>query len=252
MKPFWTKLLGSLKRAVYPEDVTCNRCGAELFADTRYHFCADCMEKLPFIEGKRCVTCGVPIADEADYCINCMNYSRAIAKCRTPLLYEGIATELIYALKFGGKRYLVKDFSAMLADEYVKEGFCSDLVCSVPMTEKEKKRRGFNQSELLAKATAERLKLPYEALLTKVRDTSDQKKLGGRERAKNMEGAFTAAGGSVKGKTVLIVDDVFTTGATANECAKALKKAGARRVEVLAVCITKPRIYGEKQDQSNC
>ena len=118
------------------------------------------------------------------------------------------------------------------------------------MTDKEEKKRGFNQSELLAQEVGGRLSIPVLPALVKIKDTSAQKELRGKDRATNLEGAFSCAFGQVKGRKLLLVDDIFTTGATADECAKVLLKAGAREVNVLTCAVTRlktPMEEGEQQ-----
>lgn len=245
-KNIFIKLKNLIKMALYPEDITCTNCGAELISETRYNFCAKCMKELPFIANRRCEICGTEINNEADYCINCMNYDHFFEKNRAPLKYEGIAVSLIKKFKFGNKRYMAKEFCKMLADEYINAGYNCDIIIAVPMSNRELKERGFNQSALIAKETAKRLNLPYSEALIKIRDTSDQKHLKGKERRENLKGVFTVTDKTeVKGKTILLIDDVFTTGATINECSRTLKKSQARAVFSLTVCITQFKLHGE-------
>lgn len=232
--------------ALFPADITCCSCGAELISETRYGFCASCTKNMPFVSGKVCECCGVPMANEADYCINCMNYGRKFSRNRSALEYEGLSLRLIYAFKFGGKKYLAEELSKMLCDTYLNNSYSADVIEFVPMSERERRARGYNQAELLGVETGKRLNLPVGGALKKIRDTGEQKELKGRARKENLKGVFSVADNSViAGKRVLLIDDVFTTGATANECASVLKKAGAREVLVLTVCITKYKLYGE-------
>ena len=113
--------------------------------------------------------------------------------------------------------------------------FSADLVVDVPMTKTEKKRRGFNQSEILAQRVAQNLNLPFSPKgLVKVKETAPQKVLSAAKRLRNMRGAFRADEKAVGGKRVLLIDDVVTTGATAKCAAEALMKAGAVDVFVLS------------------
>ena len=240
-KGVWNAFL----KVLFPERITCDICGAELVADTRYNLCASCSEKLPLNFKKICQVCGTPIYDEADYCIRCQNTESKFEKNRSPLSYEDEAIKLISMLKFGGKKYLADTLSALMADACAEHNLYSDVIAFVPMTADEKKKRGFNQAELLANAVGKRLNIEVVPALIKVRDTSVQKKLTARERAKNLEGAFLANPEHIKQKTVLLIDDVFTTGSTANECAKALLKAKATRIFVLTAAVTKQKILTE-------
>ncbi len=239
--------------ALFPENVTCDKCGAELIAPTRYPLCADCLSKLPLIDGHICSVCGVPVSDEADYCLRCQNTKSYFEINRSPLCYEGTAKGLIYAMKFGGKRYISKTLGAMMSDCFVKYNMKADVAVFVPMTKREKRGRGFNQAQLLANEVSERLRIEVVPALDKVRETRSQKALGAKARAENMKGVFALSAEdnikqAVKGKNVLIIDDVFTTGATANECARILLNSGrASRVSVLTAAITKRGMAFERQ-----
>ncbi|MBR2056220.1 MAG: hypothetical protein IJ978_01025, partial [Clostridia bacterium] len=104
----WFKgLPEKMKDALYPEGNTCDICGEELVAETRYHLCAKCTEEMPFIGDHICLDCGVQIDNEADYCDRCQRSHGVYKLNRSPLIYDGKAREMVHALKFGGKKYLV-------------------------------------------------------------------------------------------------------------------------------------------------
>ncbi len=251
---FLKKCLAAFKDALYPMNCTCDVCGEELVADTRYRLCSECVEKLPFVGEHRCLSCGMPLKDESDYCNRCQYEKFAFVKNRSPLTYEGETKKMIYALKFGRKKYIAQTLGALMADEFLKSGMQADIIVFVPMTQKEEKKRGFNQSALLAYEVGGRLNIPVLPALVKIKDTSAQKELHGKERAINLEGAFSCAFEQVKNRRLLLIDDIFTTGATANECAKVLLKAGAREVNVLTSAVTTLKIpmeEGKKQDKIN-
>lgn len=232
---------------LFPAGLTCVNCGAEIKKDeTRYAFCADCTAKLPFIEGHKCVSCGTPIKNEADYCDNCTRYDRNFDINRSPLTYEGTAAELIKKLKFGNKKYIAAELAKMMTDTFIEEGMVADVVTFVPMTDKEIKERGYNQSRLLAEEIAKRLNLPISDKLLKIKETDRQKKLTAKERRDNLKGVFAVADKSdFYRKRILLIDDVITTGATVNECAAVLKKSGAVKVSSLTACITVFKPEGE-------
>lgn len=239
-----------IKDALFPMYCTCDVCGEELVADTRYRLCSRCVDELPFADGHRCLSCGVPLKDESDYCNRCQYQKYAFVKNRSPLVYDGLAKKAIYTLKFGKKKYIAQTLGALMADEFLKSGMQAEIIVFVPMTDKEEKKRGFNQSELLAQEVGGRLDIPVLPALVKIKDTSAQKELRRKDRATNLEGAFSCAFGQVKGRKLLLVDDIFTTGATADECAKVLLKAGAREVNVLTCAVTRlktPMEEGEQQ-----
>ena len=245
---FFKRLIKAFDKALYPMDCTCDVCGEELVADTRYRLCSDCIAKLPFANGHRCLCCGVPLADESDYCNRCQYERGAFVKNRSPLVYEGETRKIIYSLKFGKKKYLAQTLGALMADEFLKDNMEADIIVYVPMTEAEEKKRGFNQSELLAEEVGKRLNIAVLPALVKIKETKAQKELGGKERAQNLEGAFACVFEQVNNRKILLIDDIFTTGATANECAKVLLKAKAREVNVLTAAIAKLKIPVESND----
>lgn len=233
----------TFKHALFPEDITCDLCGEELTAKTRYRLCGACAEKMPFVGDHVCLVCGEPIDNEADYCIRCQNTDSVFKLNRSPLVYEDGARELIHQLKFGKKKYIATTLGAMMSDTYLSNRVCGEIIVPVPMSAAELKKRGFNQAELLAYDVGERLGIPVLPSLNKVRETSAQKELGKKERAENLKGAFVNVFSQVKGRKILLVDDVFTTGATANECASVLLKSGAKEVSVLTAAVTKQKIF---------
>ena len=231
--------------ALYPLDCTCDACGNELVEDTRYRLCSECMASLPFVNGHICLNCGVPLKDESDYCNRCQNQKSAFLKNRAPLVYDGEVKRLIYKLKFAKKTYVAQTLGALMADKFLECGMNSEIIVFVPMTASEEKKRGYNQAELLANEVGKRLDIPVLPALAKIKSTSEQKELKGKDRALNLEGAFACIFEQVKGRKILLIDDVFTTGATANECAKVLLKAKAREVCVLTAAVTQLKIANE-------
>ncbi|MEZ4633257.1 MAG: phosphoribosyltransferase family protein [Deinococcales bacterium] len=120
-----------------------------------------------------------------------------------------------------------------------------DLICAVPLHLRRYLARGYNQSALIAKGTAERLHRPYEQVVIRSRMTQQQAKLGAGEREKNVQGAFRARE-AARGKRILLIDDVYTTGATIKSCAESLKRIGAKDVYLATVARTKPSARGWK------
>lgn len=248
IKTFFSKLVTAFDEALYPKDCTCDVCGAELVADTRVRLCSHCVDTLPFVGEHICQYCGMPLKDESDYCNRCQYSRQEFSKNRAPLVYDGDVKRLIYAFKFNQKKYIAETLGALMSDEYLKRGMDADIIVFVPMAKAEEKKRGYNQSELLANEVGKRLNMPVLPALVKIRSTSAQKELKGKDRATNLEGAFACVFEQVKNRRILLIDDIFTTGATANECAKVLLKAKARDVSVLTSAITMLKIPVESND----
>jgi len=237
-------------KTIFPEDIICLICGTELKAQNRFRLCNECLDSLPYITDDIgvCLRCGKPIYDEAHYCLECQNVKRYFLRVNSPFIYKGIAAKLTDDLKFYNKRYIGGLFGEFVATEYLRRGYDADILLPVPMFKKNKSDRGFNQSELIAGRAAELLGIEMRTdVLVKTRETKHQMSLGGFERHKNLIDAFAVIlPDKVKGKTVLLIDDVITTGATIDECAKGLLKAKAVAVLGLTACSTEYKLQTEK------
>lgn len=210
---------------------TCTLCGAEIFEG---YFCAACENDLPFNDGAICSHCGRKLETTAPVCGTCKNRLTDLDAGRSVFLYEGTAAELIKRFKYANERYLARVFAVYLAKLYEESGFVADAAVSVPMLEEDEKKRGYNQTVLLAEAFSAMTGLPALSPLVKKKTTEHQSQLSGRDRLKNLESAFKVSGkDSVEGRSLIIVDDVTTTGATLQAVAKELKRNGAARVYAL-------------------
>ena len=217
----------------------CNVCGKEIF-DGEY-FCPKCKDNLPLNDGSICEHCGRKTGFPESYCSTCKGVLVSIDKSRSAFTYEQPVSGFIKQIKYYGKKYLVDVLADYLAICYYKNLFCPDFIVFVPMTEKAKKKRGYNQSELLEYALSKRVNVKVVDCVAKINETTRQAKLKRNERLKNLRNAYRVLNKSiVKDKEVLIVDDVTTTGATAEALASKLKKAGARTVNLLTVASVPP------------
>lgn len=243
-RDLWKKAGDAFCEALFPEGLTCDVCGAELPQKGRLSLCATCFEHFPFVGEQICLLCGTPERTEADYCVRCMNCEFAFQKNRSVAVYEGEAKEMVLGLKYARKLYLVDTMTALMSDVFLSSGIAADEIAFVPMSAAERKGRGYNQSELLARRLGERLGLPVSPVLNKIKETKTQKEITGEQRAENLKNAFLCTD-TLSGKKMLLVDDVFTTGATANECARALLKAKAKEVNCLTFAVTEHKLYTE-------
>ena len=153
---------------------------------------------------------------------------------KSAFAYLEPVVQLVNDFKFSGAEHLTADFAGAMETAFRKkhDASAADLVVPVPLHPKRLSRRGYNQSALLAEAFAERIgRLCDGTSLVRVRDTAHQSRLTGEERLKNLKGAFKVVDPSrIRGRTVVLVDDVMTTGATVGECSAALYAAGAHKV----------------------
>lgn len=183
-----------------------------------------------------CAACDGPVRARAAFCPACARTTvRADDPTLAPFAFGGALAEAIKRTKYGARSDLGAVLGALLAGELARRPTKYDLVVPVPLHPRRLAERGFNQSALIARPVAWALgaKLHTRAL-TRVRDTPAQAKLGRLERLGNMAGAF-AARGDLRGKRVLVVDDVVTTGATLAACVGALVERGAAEVSAAAV-----------------
>ena len=225
LKPY-TEALADL---FYPQRcVGCSRRSSDVV-------CGPCFEALPEITPPVCGRCGLPTAFEVYGCDGCRTVELAFDGARAPLRYEGVGKGAVHALKYAGYRRVVERLMAPLMAGCV-EGMRFDAVVAVPLHRARLAKRGFNQAELLGRAVAGRIGAPFLDRLRAVRGTRDQVELAAASRRRNVAGAFEARG-PVAG-SILLVDDVMTTGATLHECAQVLKTAGAGEVCALTLCRT--------------
>ena len=194
------------------------------------------------IDGPICSRCGFPfptIARPAEaggqrLCASCLSHEPPFTRSRQWGYYEGTLREAIHKFKYEGKTALAEPLGDWLAALASKE---CHLIIPVPLHKRRLRERGFNQSLLLAKRLGRALKLPvdYQSLI-RTRPTPPQINLSREERLRNVRGAFAIGDRSkVSGRSILLIDDVITSGATVGECARTLLKAGAASVEVLAL-----------------
>jgi ComF family protein len=209
------------------------------------HVCDSCVQALIPISRPLCTVCGMPLAASSNPdhpCEDCIRRMPSYDAMRSPYLYTGPLMNAIQRLKYNSEIHLASPLGGLLSEfarialPHVEEF----MTVPVPLHRHRLRERGFNQSLLLARAVSSDLKIPLDCLsLIRTRDTRSQTGLGRKERRRNVANAFSVTSSAVfKGKKVLLVDDVLTTGYTFNECARALKKSGVLQVICLALART--------------
>lgn len=234
---FVNKVIDGLTEAFAPT-CRCLACGIDIFDDTG--FCEECSKEVVYNNGKTCKRCGVGIDGEEDYCGNCSFDKIYFDKAYSVFSYEGAVQKAILSMKFNNLGSNAKVFAKYLVFMAQKVNLEYDLVTFAPMSNRALRKRRYNQAKLLAKYFChmqEQDKLLLNAIV-KQKETEAQEKLSKTERKTNLIGAYKI-NAKVKGKRVLVIDDVKTTGATLNECAKVLKRAGATAVYGLTVAARK-------------
>lgn len=226
---------------LYLDGPVCSACGKELLSHIRGGMCPECEKTSVKLGTDICGKCGRALANEAEFCDTCIRNERAFVRARSCYVYEGAPKKFVYRLKFGGRRYLAAFIAEAMVDRYLDCGFECDCVVAVPLSAKRKRKRGYNQAELIAEELSSRLKLPLiDGALVKTKENKSQAKLKRREREENVRGVYEVTSPETfKGRRVLVVDDVMTTGATLGEVSRILYKAKARSVEALTYCSTR-------------
>ncbi|MDP2949964.1 MAG: ComF family protein [Chloroflexota bacterium] len=193
--------------------------------------CGGCRQELPCVLPPRCPVCWQSQPQGA-LCHRCREERPAFEEARSPYLYQGPARELVHALKYNFLSALAPPMARLMADHLGEEGLEADLVAPVPLYGRRQRVRGYNQSALLAREISHLAGLPLaERALARRRDTPPQARSADAEaRRRNVAEAFVAEPRRVKDRRVLVIDDVMTTGATLDACARALRQAGAASV----------------------
>jgi ComF family protein len=206
-----------------------SRCAA---CDTwgRAPLCLACEACVRWLGDDACAKCGRPADTPVPRCSDCRDRDVAFDRARAAAAYEGPAREVLKSFKLRGERRTAREIARWMVPAALSLGR-TDIVTWVPSTRRSEAERGFNPAEELARHLSRSLALRRARLLTKIRTTADQAGLTRTQRRANLRGAFAPAA-RIPAR-VLLVDDVMTTGSTVDECASALKTAGAQRVTVV-------------------
>ena len=217
----------------------CPVCGGVAMPKGRL-ICPACLKQLSFVSSPACMKCGKEIGSrDQEYCADCIRRKKSFERGFALLNYDSRAAVSMAAVKYHNKREYL-DFYARAAALRFEKQFRQagiQVIVPVPVHASRLKTRGFNQAAVLAEKLSAELGIPWEELLIRVKKTDPQKSLGSAERLKNLRGAFEAEQEAGKWERVLLVDDIYTTGSTAEICSRALLKTGVKQVFVFAVCI---------------
>lgn len=237
MQAFQTAL-----QVVYP--ARCTLCGCHVESD--FGLCGPCWRDTPFIAGLVCDTCGVPLPGEsgghAEHCDDCLSVARPWSRGRSALVYHENGRKLVLALKHGDRHDVVHPAALWMARAAQPLLTRSTLIAPVPLHWLRMLKRRFNQSALLAQALARETTLPVcPDLLIRPKHTRPLKGMGAEERHAMLDGAIRVhpkRRSELIGRTVLLVDDVMTSGATLSAAAQACFSAGAQDVRILTLART--------------
>ena len=199
-------------------------------------FCLDCWTRLEFLGAGGCQRCGIPLeATDSEICAACLAMPSPVDRMRAAVIYGEIARSLALRLKYGRKTALAMTMARYMS-VHLDNHIADSVLMPVPLHPRRLWSRGFNQAVLIARALAETKHMPLECrTLVRVRATPPLKEMSMSQRRRAVSGAFAlAAGRTVRGRKIILVDDVLTTGSTASACARVLKRAGAERVELIS------------------
>ena len=213
------------------------KCGfCENITGNYNYICSNCEKQKYNEDREHCVLCGKKIYLEKNICSNCRERRVYYEKLIFFGEYKEVLKDKIISYKFNDRSYLYNFFAELLFPKLVDEKI--ELITSVPISRKRMKERGYNQSELIAKKLSKLLEIQHKNLLIKKHETKRQSELSKIERSINVRNSFEIIkNNEIKNKNILLIDDVFTTGATVNECSRIIKAAGVNSIKVAVIAV---------------
>ena len=237
-----------IKKIIFPDKCpVCGRIKPQWFtgdesADGGKRVCADCKPLIKYVTEPLCKKCGRKLSDETlEYCADCRDYEHYFTEGRVIFEYDGEMKRIVYRFKYSNRRDLADYFAGSLSagcERWLSDKKI-DVVIPIPLHPDKEKKRGYNQAKVFAEALSKRYGLKmYGDLLLRGRHTSPQKGLSRAERINNLKNAFILGQSGVKlnGLNLLLVDDIYTTGATMDAAASVLKDEGVRDIYFLCIC----------------
>ncbi len=249
MKRIIESIKEGIAEAIFPSNIYCICCGSLIDSSRQYALCDVCVKKFHWITGRTCEKCGKALPDtyRGRLCYDCMRLDHAFEKGFSCLTYGLHEREVLLDHKYNGKGYLAAKFGDILYDRISCEDIQPDVIIPVPISAGRLKKRGYNQSALMARQLSKRWGVPIdESILVRRKETTLLRSLNPADRRLALDGAFqvTLTGRSseanqtdrrLAGRTVLLIDDIYTTGATVDTCSSVLMDAGADKVYVLTL-----------------
>ena len=239
IKEWWHRALIRIGKIVGP-GYSCYVCGRDL-ENIEYPICNNCKIDMEKIGTSVCLKCGAPVNGDSHYCSECYGKNRDFDMARASYVYNPACSKIVADLKYNKKKYISKFMAEEMYARLIDFDTMPDIIVPVPITKKRYNKRGFNQSELIAEELEKLIgaDVVRKDLVFRGVDRLPQAGLSKAERLINLKGAFSVdKTKNIKGKTVLVVDDVFTTGSTVGEVIRLLRELKPKSVYVLTFAKT--------------
>ena len=233
---FFLSVIEKIKELVFPSNIYCICCENIIDQTRPYSLCDACVRNLHWANEKTCMKCGKVLSENyrRDTCNDCLEIEHFFEKGFTCAEYGMYEKLIIRDYKYHRKPYFGDKLAEIMYDRLIVEDLTLDLIIPIPMHKAKEKKRGYNQAALLAKGISKRMDVPLDQkLMMRTRITKPMNKMNPQERRENIKDAFTLRPEKVKmvkDKTIILVDDIFTTGSTLDECSKLLLENGALKI----------------------
>ena len=203
--------------------------------------CENCRQKISYVTEPYCMKCGKPIENEEnEFCRDCLDKKHSFNEGRSVLVYDEYMSRSIYRFKYNSKKEYARIYGQLISDRLGSKirSWNADALLPVPIHKSRMKKRGYNQATLIAREVSKRLNIPVrDNILIRKTQTKAQKSLGAAERENNLKKAFIVRKNSVKLNTVIVIDDIYTTGSTIDAVSAVLKESGVSNVYFVTLCI---------------
>lgn len=240
MKKQMSRLVAAVLDAVYPR--TCPVC-RDVVTPKGEMICPGCREHLGYVTEPSCMRCGKPIASEQEeYCTDCAKKKASFERGFAVFVYDDVMQQAVADFKYRNRKELADFFAEEMAKVYRRklQRLNIEALIPVPVHVSRRRYRGYNQAEVLSEALTKLVGIPTRKdLLVREKQTTPQKELDAAERLKNLEQAVRLDVEAMKTlpKTVVLVDDIYTTGSTAEACSRVLLRGGVKKVYIFSLCI---------------
>jgi len=229
---------------IYPD--RCPLCGKVMYVGSGTYICRECIGKAEYVKAPFCMKCGKPVSQDTEFCMDCQGRQSSFKCGRAVFVYNSCMQQSVARFKYASRTGYARYYASQALERYGSwiESISPDAFIPVPIHEKRRLKRGFNQSGIIAGLLGELTGIQViHNLVVRTKDTVPQKNLSDKERKLNLSGAFEVVKESRELyqniKCVIIIDDIYTTGSTIEECSFVLKRAHIEEVYFLCTCIGK-------------